>query len=107
MRWAPCTATIHEAEVLAAGGIRGLLITSEMVGRNKMERLVALTQRQPDTLSVVDDLAHAGQLNDAAEAADVRLNLLVDIDPMGTPDRDNGRRSGHGSGGGDPEAVPS
>ena len=78
-----CTATIHEAEVLAAGGIRGLLITSEMVGRNKMERLVALTQRQPDTLSVVDDLAHARQLNDAAEAADVRLNLLVDIDPMG------------------------
>ena len=78
-----CTATIHEAEVLAAGGIRGLLITSEMVGRNKMERLVALTQRQPDTLSVVDDLAHARQLNDAAEAANVRLNLLVDIDPLG------------------------
>ena len=78
-----CTATIHEAETLAAGGIPGLLITSEMVGRNKMERLVALTRRQPDTLSVVDDLAHARQLNDAAGAGDVRLNVLVDIDPMG------------------------
>ena len=78
-----CTATIHEAEVLAAGGIRGLLITSEMVGRNKVERLVALTQRQPDTLSVVDDLAHARQLNHAAEAANVRLNVMIDIDPMG------------------------
>lgn len=78
-----CAATIHEAEVLAAGGIPGLLITSEMVGRNKMERLVALTRRQPDTMSVVDDLAHARQLNHAAEAGDVRLNVLVDIDPMG------------------------
>ena len=48
-----------------------------------MERLLALTQRQPDTLSVVDDLAHARQLNHAAEAANVRLNLLVDIDPLG------------------------
>ena len=78
-----CTATIHEAEVLAAGGIPGLLITSEMVGRNKMERLVALTRRQPDTMSVVDDIGHARQLNDAAEAGGVRLNVLVDIDPMG------------------------
>ena len=78
-----CTATIHEAEVLAAGGIPGLLITSEMVGRNKMERLVALTRSQPDTMSVVDDIEHARQLNDAAEAGDVRLNVLVDIDPMG------------------------
>ncbi len=78
-----CTATIHEAEVLAAGGIPGLLITSEMVGRNKMERLAALTRSQPDTMSVVDDIAHARQLNDAAEAGDVRLNVLVDIDPMG------------------------
>ena len=78
-----CTATIHEAEVLAAGGIPGLLITSEMVGRNKMERLVALTRSQPDTMSVVDDIAHARQLNDAAEAGNVRLNVLVDIDPMG------------------------
>ncbi|MCY4057948.1 MAG: DSD1 family PLP-dependent enzyme [Gammaproteobacteria bacterium] len=78
-----CTATIHEAETLAAGGIPGLLITSEMVGRNKVERLVALTRRQPDTMSVVDDIAHARQLNDAAGAGDVRLNVLVDIDPMG------------------------
>lgn len=78
-----CTATIHEAEVLAAGGISGLLITSEMVGRNKVERLLALTQTHPDTMSVVDDLNHAQQLNEAAEATNIRLNVLIDIDPMG------------------------
>ncbi len=78
-----CVATIHEAEVLAAGGVQGLLITSEMVGRNKVGRLVELTRKQPDTLSVVDDLAHVKQLDDAAEAGKVQLNVLVDIDPMG------------------------
>ncbi len=78
-----CAATIHEAEVLAAGGVTGLLITSEMVGRNKVERLVALTRKHPDTLSVVDDPTHARQLNDAAEAENTPLNVLVDIDPMG------------------------
>src|SRR5690242_13975801 len=35
-----CCATIREAEAMAAAGISGLLITSEMVGRNRIERLV-------------------------------------------------------------------
>ena len=95
-----CTATIHEAEVLAAGGIRGLLITSEMVGRNKMERLVALTQRQPDTLSVVDDIAHATAAQRRGRGGGRPAQPAGRHRPHGTPDRDNGRRSGHGSGGG-------
>lgn len=78
-----CTATMHEAEAMAAAGIPGLLITSEMVGRNKIERLVRLTQKQPDTMSVVDSAAHAQQLSEAAAAARTRLNVLVDIDPGG------------------------
>ncbi len=76
-----CAATIHEAEVMASAGIRGLLITAEMVGRNKIERLLRMTQRQPDTMSVVDHIPHAQQLNQAAAAAEVILNVLIDIDP--------------------------
>ena len=82
-----CCATIREAEAMAAAGITGLLITSEMVGRNRIERLVALTRQCPDTMSVVDNPLHAEQLDDAAKAANVRLNILVDIDP-------NTRRTG-------------
>lgn len=78
-----CVATIREAEAMAAGGIGGLLITSEMVGIDKMSRLVQLTRRQPDTLSVVDHPEHARQLNDAAVAAKVKLNVFIDIDPGG------------------------
>jgi len=78
-----CTSTIHEAEVLAAAGIKGLLITSELVGRNKIERLVRLTRKQPDTLTVVDNGSHAEQLNEAADAAKLVLNVMIDIDPIG------------------------
>jgi 3-hydroxy-D-aspartate aldolase len=76
-----CVATIREAEAMAAGGIGGLLITSEMVGTDKISRLVQLTRRHPDTMSVVDHISHAQQLSDAAVAAKLRLNVLIDIDP--------------------------
>jgi 3-hydroxy-D-aspartate aldolase len=78
-----CVATIREAEAMAAGGIHGLLITSEMVGPEKISRLVELTRRHPDTMSVVDHPTHAGQLSAAAAAAGVTLNLMIDIDPGG------------------------
>ncbi|MCI0621451.1 MAG: DSD1 family PLP-dependent enzyme [Acidobacteria bacterium] len=78
-----CTSTIHEAEVMAAAGIRDLLITSELVGKNKTERLLRLTSKQPGTMSVVDHATHAEQLNEAAAAAKLTLNVLIDIDPIG------------------------
>lgn len=82
-----CCATIREAEAMAKAGIGGLLITSEMVGANKIARLVRLTQQRPDTMSVVDSAIHAQELSDAAVASNTTLNILIDIDPFG-------RRSG-------------
>lgn len=78
-----CVATIREAEAMAAAGIRGLLITSELVGKPKIERLIKLTRRAPDTMSAVDSLVHAQQLSDAASAAKINLNILLDVDPAG------------------------
>ncbi|HEX5735622.1 MAG TPA: DSD1 family PLP-dependent enzyme [Blastocatellia bacterium] len=76
-----CAATIREAEAMAAASIKGILITSEMVGRQRIERLVRLTQKVADTASVVDNVAHAIDLNDAAQAAKTKLNVVIDIDP--------------------------
>lgn len=76
-------ATIREAEAMAAAGIRGLLITSELVGAPKIKRLISLAGRAPDTLAVVDNAEHAAQLNEAAGAAKLRLNVLMDVDPAG------------------------
>jgi 3-hydroxy-D-aspartate aldolase len=76
-----CAATIREAEAMAAAGIKGILITCEMVGRERIERLLRLTQKAADTISVVDNTAHVAQLNDAATAAKIKLNVMIDIDP--------------------------
>ena len=40
-------ATIAEAEVMARAGIRGLLLTAEMVGEPKVERLMKLMAEAP------------------------------------------------------------
>jgi len=78
-----CAATTREAEAFAAAGIGGLLITSEQVGVNKIARLIRLTQKQPETMSVVDHPDHAEALSEAAQAAGVTLNVMIDIDPVG------------------------
>src|SRR6266700_5846333 len=47
-----CAATIAEAEVMLRGGIRGLLITGEMVGEPKISRLTHVISQAPDTMVV-------------------------------------------------------
>lgn len=74
-------ATIWEAETLATADVKGILITSELVGSSKIQRLLRLTDKQPDTMSVVDCALHAEQLSKAALAFGTYLNILVDINP--------------------------
>jgi D-serine deaminase-like pyridoxal phosphate-dependent protein len=78
-----CVATIREAEAMSAAGVKGLLITSELVGKPKIDRLVKIVRRAPDTMTVVDNADHAKQLSDAATAAKLVLNVMIDVDPAG------------------------
>ena len=73
-----CCAKLGEAEALAAGGIRGLHITSPVVSPQAIARLVALHAANPDLSVVVDNLQNIADLEAAARAP---LTLLVDIDP--------------------------
>ena len=74
-----CVAKLGEAEVLADGGIRDILITTELVGEEKIRRLIALAARAAPTI-VVDDAAAANAISAAAAAAGARIDVLVDID---------------------------
>jgi D-serine deaminase-like pyridoxal phosphate-dependent protein len=76
-------ATIREAEAMSAAGIRGLLITSELVGKPKIDRLIKLCRVAPDTMSVIDNFDHARQMSEAAVAAKLSLNIMLDVDPAG------------------------
>ena len=74
-----CAAKISEAEVLAKHDIPGLLLTSAMVGKHRIERALRLAKKQPDTIFSVDDAQNARDLNDAAHEAGIKLNVAIDL----------------------------
>ncbi len=75
-----CVATIAEAEVMLRGGIRGLLITGEMVGEPKVSRLMKAIHAAPETMVVVDDAINVAEMQRAAAASGARVRVLIDLD---------------------------
>ncbi|HUH85467.1 MAG TPA: alanine racemase, partial [Stellaceae bacterium] len=75
-----CCATMGEAEVMLAGGIPGVHITSPQVTPPKIARLVALNARAERGLSVVVDHPDNLRALDRAAAAAMRpLAVLIDF----------------------------
>ena len=72
-------AKLGEAEVMADAGIRDILIANQIVGPIKIARLMALAKRS-DVIVAVDDAANVRQLAEAAQAAGVRLNVIIEIE---------------------------
>ncbi len=75
-----CVATIAEAELMARSGIRGLLVTGEMVGEPKISRLMNVVRRAPDTMVVVDNARNVEDLQRAAVSNGIELRVLMDLD---------------------------
>ena len=69
-----CCAKVGEAEVLVGGGVKDVLITSEIVSVSKITRLAALA-RHASIKVVVDNAENARHISEAAAAA--RGGLLV------------------------------
>jgi 3-hydroxy-D-aspartate aldolase len=76
-----CCAKLGEAEVLAAGGINNILITSPVVTPQAIDRLIALNARIGDLRVVADNPVNVEALGVAAKAAGQTLTVMVDIDP--------------------------
>lgn len=74
-----CAAKLSEAQALAAGGARGLLVTTAVIGRAKIAAGVELARRRPETVFCVDHAANAEDWDAAARAAGVRVNLAIDL----------------------------
>ncbi|MSO36272.1 MAG: DSD1 family PLP-dependent enzyme [Acidobacteria bacterium] len=74
-----CAARLAEAEVFADHGIPGLLITTAVIGRDKIARAVALAKRAPDTIYCVDDPDNVRELNAAAARAGVNVRVAIDL----------------------------
>jgi len=74
-----CCTKLGEAEVLAAGGIPSILITSPVVSAPAIERLIALNGRVSELMVCVDNPANAVAL--AAAARERPLKVIIDVDP--------------------------
>lgn len=72
-------AKVGEAEVMAAAGIRDLLIANQVVGTQKVTRLVHL-RRRVNVKVAVDSPANVEELGQAAREAWVELGVVVEVD---------------------------
>ncbi len=73
-----CCQKVTEAEAMVAGGIPDVLVSNQVVGPRKIERLVALAQRARVSV-LVDDASNVAALNQAAARVDVKLNVLIEV----------------------------
>src|SRR5712691_11914837 len=74
-----CCQKVSEAEALVAGGVADVLVTNEIVGRQKTERLARLA-REAKVAVLADDAGNVANLDAAASAEGVRLDVLIEID---------------------------
>ncbi len=74
-----CCQKVSEAEVLAGAGIHDVLITNEVIGSQKLERLADLA-RHASIGVCVDAPAGVDALSEAARRAGSRVGVLVEID---------------------------
>ena len=74
-----CCQKVSEAEALVAGGVNDVLIANEVVGAAKLKRLAALAQ-QAKVRVCADDAGNIRDLDAAARAAGVTLDVLVEVD---------------------------
>jgi D-serine deaminase-like pyridoxal phosphate-dependent protein len=75
-----CVAKLGEAEVMASAGIDDILITTELAGAPKLDRLVRLLRRHPRVRLVVDSVEGAEALQQALGSAGLGAEVLLDLD---------------------------
>jgi len=71
-------AKLGEAEVMAAAGIRNILIANQIVGQTKIRRLTALLDRAAPIVAV-DSVENVAELGDAAHGRPQRLGVVIEV----------------------------
>ncbi|KAJ5256637.1 hypothetical protein N7478_012741 [Penicillium angulare] len=77
-----CVAKVSEAEAIAAAGFDDLLITCEIIGPAKVQRLVELYRKYRNIRIVVDSEIGASAINEALLASGIKepISVLIDLD---------------------------
>src|SRR5919112_1255835 len=74
-----CCAKLSEAEAMAAGGVDKILMTTSNPSKNKIRRAMALRKSHPSFIQAVDEEQNARDLSEAAKAARVVADVVIDV----------------------------
>lgn len=77
-----CCQKVGEAEAMANAGIADILVSNQVVGRRKLERLAALSKRVRVAVCA-DGLGNVDEINAAAARFDTIVSVLVEVDVGG------------------------
>jgi len=72
-------AKLSEGEVMEAAGIKDIFISNQVVGTQKIDRLLRLARKAKIRIAV-DGIENAGEISQLAEARGMKIDTLLDID---------------------------
>ena len=75
-----CAATLGEAETLARGGIRNILITSPIIGTEKIVRFLKLSENIGEIILVIDNVENFLEIELKARSKSQVVNAVVALD---------------------------
>lgn len=75
-----CAAKLTEAEVMLENGIKSVTITTANVSPEKIKRAMALRKKHKGLIQATDNPQNAQDLQDAAKAAGIIAEVVVDVD---------------------------
>lgn len=74
-----CCAKLGEAEVMAANGIKDILITTPVIGISKLSRMMQIAN-QAKVSVVVDNQKNVEEMNKVAKTFGVRPDVVIEVD---------------------------
>ena len=74
-----CCAKLSEAEAMVANGVDRILMTTSNPSKNKIRRAMALRKSHPNFIQAVDEEQNARDLSEAAKAAGVVADVVIDV----------------------------
>jgi len=74
-----CAAKVSEAEALFADGVQKILMTTANLSKSKIQRAMNIRRKNRDFIQAVDYPQNARDLSDAARAAGLTADVVVDV----------------------------
>ncbi len=75
-----CAAKLSEVEVMLGNGVDQVLMTGVNVTPNKIKKAMQLRKKHPGFIQAVDNMENAKDLQEAAKAAGITADVVVDLD---------------------------